>query len=59
MAMSAAHCAPLISWLFMLRSLNDQTKHIPNAEFCNSVVSKMPDNIVYALGVSKQHVVVV
>ena len=43
----------------MLRSLNDQTKHIPNAEFCNSVVSKMPDNIVYALGVSKQHVVVV
>lgn len=43
--MSMPACAPLLSWLFMLHSLNKQLNRVPYAEFHNQTASSVPDTI--------------
>ena len=45
LGMSMPACAPLLSWLFMLHSLNKQLNRVPYTEFHNRTASDVPDSI--------------
>jgi len=44
---SMTQCAPLLSWLFMLHSLNKQLGRVSLTEFHNPTASSVPDTILY------------